>query len=57
MKLSEGAQPNSVDVFGDILYVSNVGNAANNFASNITGYLQLTCARAKEPAVITGSFF
>jgi 6-phosphogluconolactonase len=33
-----GAQPNSVDVFGDLVYVSNVGNAANRFASNISGF-------------------
>ncbi len=33
VKSSGGAQPNSVDVFGNLLYVSNVGNAANNFAS------------------------
>lgn len=39
VKPSGGAQPNSVDVFGNLLYVSNVGNAANNFASNITGFL------------------
>ena len=38
VKPSGGAQPNSVDVFGNLLYVSNVGNAANNFASNITGF-------------------
>jgi 6-phosphogluconolactonase len=38
VKSSGGAQPNSLDVFGDILYVSNVGNPANNFASNITGF-------------------
>jgi 6-phosphogluconolactonase (cycloisomerase 2 family) len=38
VKPSEGAQPNSVNVFGNLLYVSNVGNAANNFASNITGF-------------------
>ncbi|MDM5153166.1 beta-propeller fold lactonase family protein [Bacillus sp. DX1.1] len=38
MKPSGGAQPNSVDVFGNLVYVSNVGNAANNFASNITGF-------------------
>ncbi|WP_330501731.1 beta-propeller fold lactonase family protein [Peribacillus frigoritolerans] len=38
VKPSRGAQPNSVDVFGNIVYVSNVGNAANNFASNITGF-------------------
>ncbi|SDP03863.1 6-phosphogluconolactonase, cycloisomerase 2 family [Paenibacillus sp. yr247] len=38
VKPSGGAQPNSVDVFGNLLYVSNVGDAANNFASNITGF-------------------
>ncbi|MCJ8012040.1 lactonase family protein [Paenibacillus sp. KQZ6P-2] len=38
VKASEGAQPNSVTAFGNLLYVSNVGNAANNFASNITGF-------------------
>ena len=38
VKPSGGAQPNSVDVFGNLVYVSNVGNAANNFASNITGF-------------------
>jgi 6-phosphogluconolactonase (cycloisomerase 2 family) len=38
VKPSGGAQPNSVDVFGNIVYVSNVGNATNNFASNITGF-------------------
>lgn len=35
---SGGYQPNGMDAFGDLLYVSNVGNAANNFASNITGF-------------------
>jgi 6-phosphogluconolactonase len=39
VKPSGGAQPNGMDVFDDLLYVSNVGNAANNFASNITGFL------------------
>ncbi|WHY94778.1 beta-propeller fold lactonase family protein [Neobacillus cucumis] len=39
VKPSGGAQPNSVDVFGNFVYVSNVGNAANNFASNISGFL------------------
>jgi 6-phosphogluconolactonase len=39
VKPSGGAQPNSVDVFGNLIYVSNVGNAANNYASNITGFL------------------
>ncbi|MCQ6281615.1 beta-propeller fold lactonase family protein [Bacillus sp. EB600] len=38
VKPSGGAQPNSVDVFGNLVYVSNVGNAANNFSSNITGF-------------------
>lgn len=38
VKPSGGAQPNSVDIFGDLLYVANVGNAANNFASNIMGF-------------------
>jgi 6-phosphogluconolactonase len=38
VKPSGGAQPNSIDVFGNLLYVSNVGNATNNFASNITGF-------------------
>ncbi|MBU8878846.1 lactonase family protein [Bacillus sp. FJAT-29790] len=38
VKPSGGAQPNSVDVFGNLVYVANVGNEANNFASNITGF-------------------
>jgi 6-phosphogluconolactonase len=38
VKPSGGAQPNSVDVFGNLVYVSNIGNAANNFSSNITGF-------------------
>ncbi|WP_282942869.1 beta-propeller fold lactonase family protein [Paenibacillus sp. RC67] len=38
VKPSEGSQPNSVDVFGDLLYVSNVGNAATQLASNISGF-------------------
>jgi 6-phosphogluconolactonase len=38
VKPSGGTQPNSVDVFGNLLYVSNVGNAANNFSSNISGF-------------------
>ncbi|MEH7525465.1 beta-propeller fold lactonase family protein [Bacillus sp. JJ1503] len=38
VKPSGGAQPNSVDVFGNLVYVSNVGNAENNFSSNITGF-------------------
>ncbi|MFB5189940.1 lactonase family protein [Alicyclobacillus fastidiosus] len=35
---SGGAQPNGLDVYDDLLYVSNVGNTANNFTSNITGF-------------------
>ncbi|MFF2752501.1 lactonase family protein [Psychrobacillus sp. NPDC058041] len=38
VKPSGGAQPNSVNMFGTLVYVSNVGNAANNFSSNITGF-------------------
>jgi 6-phosphogluconolactonase len=38
VKPSGGAQPNTVDVFGNLVYVANVGNVANNFASNITGF-------------------
>lgn len=38
VKPSGGAQPNSVDVFGNLVYVSNVGNAENNYSSNITGF-------------------
>lgn len=38
VKPSGGAHPNSLAVCGNLLYVSNVGNAANNFASNITGF-------------------
>ncbi|MBO0962285.1 beta-propeller fold lactonase family protein [Neobacillus sp. MM2021_6] len=38
VKPSGGAQPNSIDVFGHLVYVSNVGNVVNNFASNITGF-------------------
>jgi 6-phosphogluconolactonase (cycloisomerase 2 family) len=38
VKPSGGAQPNSLDVFGNLVYVTNVGNAANNFSSNITGF-------------------
>ncbi|WP_405083160.1 lactonase family protein [Paenibacillus chitinolyticus] len=38
VKPSGGAQPNSVDVFDNFVYVSNVGNPANNFTSNITGF-------------------
>lgn len=36
---SGGVQPNSMSVLGNLLYVSHVGNAANDFASNLTGFL------------------
>jgi len=35
---SGGAQPNSLDAFGNLLYVSNVGDAFNSFDSNVTGF-------------------
>ncbi|HEY3379187.1 MAG TPA: beta-propeller fold lactonase family protein, partial [Armatimonadota bacterium] len=35
---SGGAQPNSLASAGNLLYVSNVGNAGNAFASNVTGF-------------------
>jgi 6-phosphogluconolactonase (cycloisomerase 2 family) len=38
VKSSGGVKPNSLAVFGNLLYVSNMGNAANNIASNITGF-------------------
>lgn len=38
VKPSGGAQPNSLAVYDNLLYVSNVGDAANNFNSNITGF-------------------
>jgi 6-phosphogluconolactonase (cycloisomerase 2 family) len=38
VKPSGGAQPNSINVFGNLLFVSNVGNEANRFASNISGF-------------------
>ncbi|WP_040949446.1 lactonase family protein [Gorillibacterium massiliense] len=38
VKPSGGAQPNSLDGFGNLLYVSNVGSDANHFASNISGF-------------------
>ena len=40
---SGGLQPNSLDQHGNILYVSNVGSSANNFASNITGFCVDRC--------------
>ena len=38
VKPSGGTQPNSVDMFGNLLYVSNVGHAGNIFSSNISGF-------------------
>jgi len=38
VQLSGGAQPNSIAVSGDLLYVTNVGNADNSFNSNVTGF-------------------
>ncbi len=35
---SGGLQPNSMAVFGGLLYVSNVGSSANGYRSNITGF-------------------
>lgn len=35
---SGGVKPNSLCQFGNLLYVTNVGNAAHNFASNVTGF-------------------
>ncbi|WFR59261.1 beta-propeller fold lactonase family protein [Anaerocolumna sp. AGMB13025] len=35
---SGGLQPNSLDVYDNLLYVSNVGDTENNFNSNITGF-------------------
>jgi len=35
---SGGVFPNSLSVFGNLLYVSNLGDAANNIPSNITGF-------------------
>ncbi len=40
---SGGQQPNSLTQHGNILYVSNVGSSANNFASNITGFCVDRC--------------
>src|SRR4051812_31015661 len=34
VKPSGGTQPNSLGVFGNLLYVSNVGDTANQFTSN-----------------------
>lgn len=38
VKASGGAQPNSIGVFGNLLYVSNVGYPDNQFPSNISGF-------------------
>lgn len=35
---SGGLQPNSLAIYGSLLYVANVGSAANNYSSNITGF-------------------
>jgi len=35
---SGGVMPNSLSFFGNLLYVSNVGDAANNIPSNVTGF-------------------
>jgi 6-phosphogluconolactonase len=35
---SGGLQPNSLDVYDNLLYVSNVGSDENDFNSNITGF-------------------
>ncbi|MEN6348993.1 MAG: beta-propeller fold lactonase family protein [Syntrophomonas sp.] len=35
---SGGVMPNSITVFRNLLYVTNVGDPENNIASNITGY-------------------
>lgn len=49
---SGGVRPNSITVFGNLLYVSNVGNPTNNIASNITGFRVLKNGRLRR---ITGS--
>ncbi|MEN6462895.1 MAG: beta-propeller fold lactonase family protein [Syntrophomonas sp.] len=49
---SGGVRPNSLSNFGDLLYVSNVGNTTNNIASNVTGFRVRTNGRL---ARITGS--
>lgn len=35
---SGGLQPNSLNSYGNLLYVSNVGSRANDFSSNVTGF-------------------
>lgn len=38
VKPSGGIRPNSLAVHGNLLYVTNAGNAASNIASNVTGF-------------------
>ncbi|MFC4777289.1 lactonase family protein [Paenibacillus sp. GCM10023252] len=35
---SGGEQPNSIAIFGNLLYVANAGNAVNNYGSNISRF-------------------
>lgn len=35
---SGGVRPNSLAIYGNLLYVTNFGDAANNIASNVTGF-------------------
>jgi len=35
---SGGAGPNSIAVYGNLLYVANTGNFVNNYGSNISGF-------------------
>jgi 6-phosphogluconolactonase (cycloisomerase 2 family) len=35
---SGGVKPNSLAVYGNLLYVTNVGNSSTNAASNVTGF-------------------
>ena len=37
-KPSGGTQPNCLNSFGSLLYVANVGDPSNSFASNVTGF-------------------
>lgn len=39
VEFSAGVRPNSIAVFKNLLYVSNSGNEANHFASNLSGFL------------------
>ncbi len=38
VECSGGVMPNSLSVFHNLLYVSNIGNAEQNFDSNVTGF-------------------